>query len=170
MPFSRALYDGWVREFVNERYEPGQTIIDIGAGAGKYGILLHDKHPNIDALEADPSYPDTYGLKLHYRQVFTADAAKFDYRAGGYALAILGDMLECMTFDDAHRLLEALRLAGTDVLVLVPFHLNQGAWRGHESERFQQPNMTAEIMATRYPELSACQVDPKGGVYFRSGK
>jgi hypothetical protein len=170
VPFSRALYDGWVRKFVNERYEPDRPIIDIGAGAGKYGILLHDKHPNIDALEAEPSYPDTYGLKFTYRQVFTADAAKFDYRAGHYALAILGDTLECLTLEDARKLLEALRLAGTDVLVLVPFDLNQGAWRGHESERFRQPNLTAAIMAERYPDLLRRVADPKGGVYFRSAQ
>jgi len=50
MPYSGTKFDNLIKNYIIERYDPMSKILDIGAGAGKYGKLLNSYFGNIDAI------------------------------------------------------------------------------------------------------------------------
>jgi len=50
MPYSGTKFDNLIKNYIIEQYDPMSKILDIGAGAGKYGKLLNFHFGNIDAI------------------------------------------------------------------------------------------------------------------------
>jgi hypothetical protein len=167
MPYSFDTFDEEVRGYVLQHFPDRLTpILDIGAGAGKYGKLLPE-YGNIDAVEAFEPYVDRFELRRFYRKVIVADivAIASQLAFGDYRLAIIGDILEHLTTTDARAVLDALLGAGCRLLVIVPYLYDQGECEGNPLERHQQPDLTPELMNLRYPRLELIFGDSVSGVY-----
>ena len=110
-----------------------RSLLDIGAGFGKYGVLareyleLHDyswRKPNwqchIDGIEAFEEYLS----ELHnftYNHVFVGNALDIvPTLEEHYDLVLLVDVLEHFTFDDGVKLLKDCSSLANNVLVSTP--------------------------------------------------
>ncbi len=131
----------WIRE----NYSLDLTILDVGAGDGKWRYLLRD-YPNMDAVEA-------YGPNLQrlngYRRTFHADIRDFHYDR--YDLIIFGDVLEHLRVKEAQAVLDYARPRCQDMVIAVPFLYEQGAIYGNPYEVHIQDDLTPELFAERYP-------------------
>lgn len=161
-----------VRDYVFDRFSTDATIIDVGAGRGKYRILLRT-YPNVDACEVWEPTVVAEGLHDLYRHVFVRDFVDLTgsswWHDTDYDLVIMGDVLEHMTVDDAQRSLARIR---GDVVVVVPFMYPQDEEHGNVYQRHIQDDLTPELMMVRYPSLQLVALEtrswrPFKGIYVR---
>lgn len=166
MPLSDDLFNADV--FALVKHHKHERVLDVGAGAGKWGHLLQTLVPHIDAVEVYRPYILNYKLWELYMNVFCVPAA--DCNVDGYDLCIMGDVLEHMTVGDAQLFLSRLEAARVSVIVMVPFEYEQGMCYGNEYERHLQPDLTHELFMERYPGFEAVKVTDKFGLYFRQAQ
>lgn len=134
-----------VISWIRESFSMDSTILDVGAGDGKWRQLLRD-YPNMDAVEA---YGPNLRLLNGYRKVFHADIR--DFRYDRYDLIIFGDVLEHLRVKDAQAVLDYARPRCRDMVIAVPFLYEQGAIYGNPYEVHLQDDLTPELFAERYP-------------------
>jgi 2-polyprenyl-3-methyl-5-hydroxy-6-metoxy-1,4-benzoquinol methylase len=101
--------------------EPHRTVLDVGPGRGKYGVLLREylnEPPEVlDAVEVEPSYV-TNRLKAIYDEVFIDDVRNFtNLEFAYYDVVLLVDVIEHLDKDDG---LELLRRIPGRVVVCTP--------------------------------------------------
>jgi len=156
MPYSYHYGKQEAIEFIAENTTSDSTILDVGPGVGTYADLLKKyNYKNIDAVEIYDGYVNAYNLNDKYRSVFVADIVDID--CSGYDFVILGDVLEHLTVENAHKVLSQCK----NVLVAVPYICPQGGvdfdYNGHHLinpyEEHKQSDLTPLIMLTRYPDL-----------------
>ncbi len=164
MPASYTRYDVLIRAVVRALFAGTAEILDVGPGKGKYSGLLFGQYPNLDCIEIFAPYVKKFNLRKKYRRVYVADIRTF-VLPRPYDLVILGDVLEHLSVDEAQALIGRLDKAGSFIIVTVPFGYEQDPVNGNEYERHLQPDLTAEVMAARYPSLKACVTDQTMGVY-----
>ena len=90
-----------------------RTVLDVGAGYGKYGVLLReylDPTPEVWGVEAWPPYVDAHRLagiydRLHVGDVLTLDEAVLD----ACDLVFMGDVIEHLDKVAALDLLARIR-------------------------------------------------------------
>lgn len=99
-------------------------VIDIGPGWGKYGLACREYLPGLQTLHAievrQGRLPTQDAI---YDWVYTGDAREATYTPtfwGRWELALLIDVIEHMTIEEGHRLLDTILSAGTSVLVSTP--------------------------------------------------
>jgi hypothetical protein len=172
-----ATYD-WggirVRDLVVGTYDPvTATILDIGAGWGKYRDLLPE-YRCMDACEIWQPYVAEEQLHSRYRHVFEIDivdlVSQDTWHPGRYDLAILGDVLEHLTRPRAQLVLSRLRTA----LVVVPFLYPQDEVDGNPHEVHWQSDLTPSKMELLYPDLELLDIEDRGnrpfkGLYQKKG-
>ena len=163
MPFSNDEFNRDVFAIV-KRTAPAK-VLDVGAGAGKWGHLLGTMGLHIDALEIYRLYIQHFRLWEVYENVFRAAAVDFDVT--GYDLCIMGDVLEHMTVLDAQLFLSRLQDAHVSIIVMVPFQYEQEPCYGNEHERHLQPELTHELFMERYPGFEAVRLTDTLGLYYR---
>lgn len=142
------------------------TILDVGAGWGKYRDLLPD-FENVDACEVWLRNIEKERLQERYRNCYWVNVVDL---VGGtpvaladYDLVVFGDVLEHLTADDAHRVLGDCWQA----VVIVPFLYPQGPEDGNPHERHLQDDLTMQVMEDRYPELRLEGVEVRDGKPFK---
>jgi SAM-dependent methyltransferase len=107
-----------------------KRILDIGCGAGTYGVLLRaflEGPPRVDGCEAWEPYFATYHLTGIYDQMYAQDATTLDDATLAlYDTVFMGDVLEHIAKDDALALLA--RIPGWVVIntPLLFFHNGEG--------------------------------------------
>ena len=122
------------------------TVLDIGCGWGKYGVLAREylelwredtsleRDVFIDAIEAHEPY---IGL-LHravYDNVHVGDALALLPTLPNYDYILLIDVLEHFTKEEGNTLLDLCAVKGDKTLVVTPFKPRaQGASYGNEYE------------------------------------
>ena len=121
------------------------SVIDIGPGRGKYGLMMREYFPpenegkggwphikKIDCLEIfEPYITDVH--RAVYDNVFIGNALDFEF--GGYDLYMMIDVVEHWPKEDALALIERCTQKGK-VLVSIPKNVGeQGAHYGNEWER-----------------------------------
>jgi hypothetical protein len=114
MPKSQQPVEGemMIVEEIRRMNEP--TVLDVGAGSGKWGYLLTDI-AIVDAVEAWKPNVQAIPNGL-YRMVYNTDIRCFNF-IDHYDVIILGDVLEHLLYDEARELLELMRV-GTDTIFL----------------------------------------------------
>jgi len=167
MPSSYSTFKPEIREHILSQFDPGATrVIDVGPGEGTYAKLLPEF--KMDCVEVYEPYVSRFNLKELYNEVFVKNVTEFDFR--DYDLAILGDVLEHLTFPEAYLVLEKLVVHGVGSVIQVPYLLEQGSWEGNDYETHHQPDLSHEVFMQRYGCfgyrcLARC---PACGVYVRS--
>ena len=140
-------------------------ILDVGAGAGKWGKLLRKPGRRIEACEIHAPYVDQFGLLTIYDTVHGCDVRQLSLAAGQYDLAILGDVLEHLCVQDARALLLRLAMVGIPVLVLVPYLYPQGETNGNPAEAHLQPDLDRLTVLSRYPSFRLLADNDRQGVF-----
>jgi len=93
-----------------------RSVIDFGAGEGKWGKALKGKMQIVDGVEVWGSYILKYNLHNFYDTLYEADMRKFEFEKR-YNIAILGDVLEHVSKDEAIGFLNKLK-DNVDVIYL----------------------------------------------------
>lgn len=167
---SREVYD-WAGMFVMElvratRMPHDTTVLDVGAGQGKYGYLLHDY--TVDAVEVWEPYVELNDLANVYRDVYVTDVYVFISRlTRRYDVVIFGDVLEHLTTRSAQFVLEKTLAVSDEVIVVVPYLYAQGPEHGNDHQRHLQADLTPEVMTRRYPRLELVALETRNFCPFK---
>lgn len=169
----KEIYD-WaghrVREMITLRYPVETRILDVGAGQGKYRVLLPE-YEYVYAVEVFEPYVEDNHLCEIYHEVFTQDIRDFVYERGHAFLygmiVVMGDVLEHLTRDDAQQVLDALRSHVQEIIVVVPYEYPQDEEDGNVHQRHLQDDITVESMTRDYPELTLVEVEVRNDKPFK---
>lgn len=133
----------WVRE----NFPKDSKILDVGACNGLWKRLLRE-YTQMDAVEI---FPPNIAFLGDYRDIYNMDIYDFTY--DWYDLIIFGDVIEHMSVERAQKVLTYASKRCGDMIVVVPFLYTQGVLYGNLWERHIQDDLTAELVAERYPML-----------------
>ena len=116
------------------------TILDIGAGSGKYGRLIRAVLPNatITALEMDAECIEVHGLGQIYDEILEITGSELitNHPLRNFDLVILGDVIEHMRKSGGVDLLDFLTYRTQYTLIITPeaMMMNKAPWYlGHNS-------------------------------------
>lgn len=140
--FGKQEVCNWVRD----TYRKDSTFLDVGACNGLWKRLLPEY--TMDAVEIFP--PNIVWLG-DYREVYNGDI--YDFKYDWYDLIIFGDVIEHMSVERAQKVLAYAEKRCGDMIVAVPFLYRQGVLYGNQWETHIQDDLTAELVAERYPML-----------------
>lgn len=153
MPYSDWSNNEWFKWLINE-IQPS-SVIDVGPGAGKYGLLTREVSPSTHttAVEIWGPYLSEFGLETIYDHVFICDARIYpNYKAD---LVILGDILEHMTKEDALALWTRIRLEAKAAVISIPIiHFPQGESSGNPYETHVEDHWTHEEILSTFPGIT----------------
>jgi hypothetical protein len=170
---SKEIFD-WaghrVREMITMKYPPDTRILDVGAGQGKYRALLPE-YEYVYAVEVFEPYVADNRLRDLYFKVFTEDIRDFVQSRDRIFLwglvVVMGDVLEHLTREDAQQVLDQLRSHVSEIIVVVPYEYPQGEEDGNVHQEHLQDDLTVEIMAKFYPELTLVDVEVRDDKPFK---
>lgn len=113
-----------------------QTLLDIGPGAGVYADLLKDNVSYGMAVEVWAPYVEQFNLREKYREVILADVRYLDWDLVSWPdIAVLGDVLEHLHYDEAKIVLANVVMRSAYVVVSLPIvDYPQGAEMGNPYE------------------------------------
>ena len=126
MPYSDPSNIDWIKEKVS-LINP-KSILDIGAGAGKYGKIVKNIFPEctISAIEVWKPYIDEFDLENIYDYLYVNDAREYKFETS-YDIIFLGDILEHMTEKEAIDLWNNCLNYSKYVILSIPtIHYPQG--------------------------------------------
>lgn len=135
MPYSSGTFDEEVATII--RAMSPSTVLDIGAGAGRYGHLIKKVSPqaHVTALELDAEYIARFQLRQVYDVVRQDDVESlFRNVDTEYDLVILGDVIEHLRKSVGIDLLNFLVYRSRRILVIFPLRYRQGAFEGRSQE------------------------------------
>lgn len=180
----REIYD-WaglgVRGLVTATWGHDVRILDVGAGQGKYRVMLAD-YAHVDGCEIWEPTVEKNNLRELYDVVHVGDIHHivmsptfYDGRADQYRydVVILGDVLEHLTRERAQEVLNVLYAMNAHVIVVVPYNYPQDEEDGNCYQAHLQEDLSPEVMAREYPELqlmaiqSSLDGSPFKGLYQR---
>jgi uncharacterized membrane protein len=152
MPFSSDYYKHEVKNHILHHIPITSRILDVGPGVGTYSMMLRNYGYKIDCVEVWEPYVNEYNLREKYDTVFVENIMDFDFT--GYDYLILGDVLEHLTVEESKNLLATITELGKKCIVAVPYLSEQGEWGGNKYEEHKQPDLTPDVINTRYPNLN----------------
>lgn len=126
MPSSNLDVAPWVIDLIEKC--PHDSILDVGPGYGKYGLLLREylnkKPSRLDACEGWAPYV-TPMMRAIYDEIFIKDIMLLDQKIlDRYDVVLLADVIEHLTKPDAQKLLDRIR--GRVVISTPEVFFNQG--------------------------------------------
>lgn len=165
MAYSYDFYKKEIREYLIDRFPKNIKILDVGAGCGTYWELLHDNFKYIDAVEVFKPNIDNYNLKNKYHSVYNINITDFKYDY--YDVIIFGDIIEHLDTNEAQNVLKYAYTRCKEMIVAVPYELEQGIEEGNVYEIHKQPDLTPKIMKERYPYLKLLCANELYGYYVK---
>ena len=165
MATSYKYYKKNVKKYLQSKFTENATILDVGAGCGTYYNLLHDYFKTIHAVEVFKPNIDDYNLNDKYEAVFNIDIKDFEY--GFYAIIIFGDVIEHLTVEEAQKVLKYAYDRCDEMIVAVPYEMEQGIAEDNVYEIHKQPDLTPENVLERYPMLKLLYKNSKYGYYVK---
>lgn len=138
MPVSWNIFDEASRQIINA-VKPS-TLLDVGAGAGKYGVMVKELAPRCRrvAYEREESYVGRFKLTTIYDEVRLYDIYDNMGTEAGVAerwsLVVFGDVLEHMPKSEGTDLIHFFLYRSEIILITVPYQYIQNAVGGVLSE------------------------------------
>lgn len=169
-----------VRALVTADHDPQDCgILDVGAGQGKYRVVLAD-YPDVHACEIFAPYVDQNNLHDLYESVTVQSIIRMSWEmiercssTPVWDLIVMGDVLEHMDRDTAKMTINNLADVCNDIIVVVPYNYPQGEEDGNVHQTHLQDDLSPELMAREYPELKLISIqsgpngEPFKGLYRR---
>ena len=165
MAFSYSFYKEEVRDYLVSKYLSDVKILDVGAGEGTYYKLLKDYFKNIEAVEVFKPNIDNYNLENMYTKVYNIDIKDFKYDF--YDIIIFGDIIEHLEVNEAKKVLKYAYDRCNEMIVAVPYELEQGIAEDNIYEIHKQDDLTPKIMKERYPMLKLLYKNDLYGYYIK---
>ena len=119
----------------------------------------------MDAVEVFKPNIDNYQLKQKYHKVYNIDIKDFEY--GNYDIIIFGDIIEHLEVKEAQEVLKYAFSKCKEMIVAVPYQLEQGIEEDNIYEIHKQPDLTPKIMEERYPYLKLLYKNDLYGYYVK---
>ena len=135
MPFSDTAFDREIEVYF--RLARHDSVVDIGAGEGKFGKMLRriEANTKLIGVEHDSDYVEQYDLRDIYNEVWVFDAAELmNDPDRNFDAVIIGDCIEHMRKSIGLDLLNFLVYRSKIIIVKFPLQMLQNAWQGHKSE------------------------------------
>jgi SAM-dependent methyltransferase len=139
MPYSSDAFDSWLGSAIS-LLQPA-TVLDIGAGDGKYGYLAKriagagGFSTRVKGVEIDESYIDRFKLRDIYDELVIGDAVDLiNNPRQRFDLVIIGDCIEHMRKSAGLDLINFLVYRAGYICVIFPEALVQDDWEGHAAE------------------------------------
>lgn len=137
MPFSSFIFDNAIAGII-KLIKP-MTILDLGAGAGKYGLMVKKINPSIEAIavEIEKDYIEKFNLCRIYNQVWNIsviDIIQPKYFDLVFDVVMMGDILEHLKKSEGIDLLNFLLYRCRWIIVEFPHRYLQNAVDGYTSE------------------------------------
>jgi hypothetical protein len=151
MPYSFDYFKDDVKLHIMRNVPSYAKVLDVGAGSGKYGVMLMHYFDNLDALEVYPPYIHIFDLHFIYKRIFCSDIMEFDISEFDYF--IFGDIIEHLSVDNAQELLSYINNSGKKCLVAIPYQMEQGEVGGNKYETHLQSDLTENNFIERYPYM-----------------
>ena len=152
MPNSYTYFKPEIRQWFITNIPTTKRILDVGPGQGTYSDLLRELGYRMDAVEVWAPYVEQFGLRSKYDNVYVADIREFNM--ADYDFIILGDVLEHLSTEDAQKLIEDIYFSEKQCLVAIPYMMAQdGEEYGNSYETHLQPDLTPDVMSSRYSHL-----------------
>jgi hypothetical protein len=169
MPHSHPAHRDVIKNYIVTNFTTDSKIVDIGAGAGTYADLLPEY--KLEGVEIFEPYVVEYDLRNKYKKLYIDDATRFKYYRN-YDLVIMGDVLQTMVVEHAHKVLSNIVKHGVSIIIQVPYLYVQGVCNDNVYEEHQQADLTHEVFMERYSEFSPelLASDDVCGVYVISPK
>ena len=165
MAFSYSFFKNDVKLYIMSRFKSDAKILDVGAGEGTYYNLLHDVYKNIDAVEVFKPNIDKYKLEEKYNKVYYSDIKDLKY--DDYDLIIFGDIIEHLEVEEAQKVLEYADEHSKEMIIAVPYELEQGIAEENIYEIHKQADLTPKIVLERYPMLKLLYKNDLYGYYIK---
>ena len=153
MSSSTSAGKQYIKKVINGIINQNDRVLDLGCGRGTYARLI-DKEcykVGVDAVD----YEKRFGLSEWYNEFHIRDIRDTDFirQLGRFKIAIAGDVLEHLKYEDARKVLTVMEEVSEVCIVAFPYIYEQkaigkGNWEFHE-----QSDLTREIIGERYPEL-----------------
>ena len=154
-----------VKNYLQSKFTDNATVLDVGAGCGTYYNLLHDCFKVIHAVEVFKPNIDNFELENKYETVFNADIKNFEYDF--YNIIIFGDIIEHLTVEEAQKVLKYAYDRCDEMIVAIPYKMEQGICEDNVYEIHKQPDLTPENVLERYPMLKLLYKNSKYGYYVK---
>lgn len=136
MPYSSSVFDSIVKKIIS--FLNPKRCLDIGAGAGKYGLMIKRLRKNTISVgvEIESDYIKKFKLKKIYKKVLHCNAADLIDRIqeDEFDLVTLGDALEHMKKSEGIDLLNFLVYRSKFILVVYPEKYIQNSIGGYKNE------------------------------------
>lgn len=164
MPTSMEENKDWiVKKILSVRPE---TVLDVGAGAGRYAELL-GQHTTIDAIEVWEPYIKEYNLERKYRSVFHVDARAFAFDIAHYDVVIFGDVIEHMTEAEAVKMwTKAAKGNKYGVISLPVVHWPQGEEFGNPYEVHVEDDYSVDRVLKTFEHITVSERFSMTGAFF----
>jgi hypothetical protein len=167
MPTSTPFFKKETIQYIQQHIDTSKNILDIGAGVGTYSDLLKPLgYNNIDAIEVYEPYIKGYDLASKYRSVYNHNIIDSELYVEDHDLAILGDVVEHMTYRDSLKVLEKLKNC-QDIIIAVPFNASQEAVMGNIYEIHIQNDLYNKKFLDIYPDFELYCLRYDYGVYLK---
>lgn len=167
MPTSTPIFKSQTIDYITKYIDRSTNIIDIGAGMGTYSNLLRPLgYDNIDAIEIYQPYIDGYHLRDKYRSVYDHNIINSQLYLQDYNLAILGDVVEHMTYRDSLIVLDKLKHM-QDIIIAIPFNASQGPVMGNNYETHIQNDLSNKKFLDIYTDFTLYCLRYDYGVYLK---
>lgn len=146
---SYNVLDKNIEDYVKDKFEEASfTILDLGAGQGKYGKMFKSYAKSIDAVEIFKQNINDNNLVDIYDNVYNLNLLNYDFNH--YDLVIIGDVLEHVPVEDAQYYLNKIYDKCDEIIIIVPYEMPQIGFGGNEHEAHIQPDLTHNIFLNRY--------------------
>ncbi len=137
MPYSSFIFDKSIEEII--RLLKPETILDLGAGAGKYGELARKINPSIKltAVEIEQDYVKKFNLSSIYDEVWNisvTDLINPKYYDSAFDVVMIGDIIEHLKKSDGIDLLNFLIYRCRWIILEFPYRYLQNSVDGYHSE------------------------------------
>ena len=137
MPYSSFIFDKSIEEIIR-LLKPG-ALLDLGAGAGKYGELAKKINPSIKltAVEIEKDYIKKFKLSSIYNEVWNisvTDLVNPKYYDSAFDVIMVGDIIEHLKKSDGVDLLNFLIYRSRWIILEFPHRYLQNSVDGYHSE------------------------------------
>lgn len=156
-----------VCKMLKDRFQIGDSVLDIGACNGKWYNLLSN-YFIMDAVEVWKPYILRYNLLKKYNKLFIKDIC--DCEDFKYDVIIMGDVLEHIDVKPAQKIIQKMYNECNELIVAIPYTMKQGEVGHNPYQIHRQSDLTHEIFMKRYPGFKLFWGDKRYGYYIKDKK